>query len=197
MLRTTKLIFLTSLALTACDKKSVTTTTTGAESPSATDSKPFDQQFVDMMVPHHEQALDMAQVALTRATHPELQDAARKIIQDQQREIAQLKQYRAAWFGSDQTPSKDHMPMLPGMEGHPQTSHAAMMQKLTASAPFDKAFLDMMIEHHQMAVHAAQLEKDRGARAELKALAEKVHEDQQKEIQQFERWRAAWYPATP
>lgn len=190
-----KLILVALLAVAACDNKTSTTTTTAGEAPGPREAASFDRRFLDMMVPHHEGAVRMAELAIERADHPELREAARQIVLAQRREIADMKGMRKQWFGSDETPAMDQMPMLPGMEGHPHMSMSAMMSQLQAATPFDKAFLDMMIDHHQMAVHAGQLEGQRGSHAELKSLGAKIADDQKKEIAQMERWRAEWFPA--
>jgi uncharacterized protein (DUF305 family) len=57
----------------------------------------FDLAFIDAMVPHHQMAVMMAQVATMRAEHPELQALAQTMIDEQQREIAQMQTWRAAW----------------------------------------------------------------------------------------------------
>lgn len=76
---------------------------------------PFDQQFIDMMVPHHEGALEMARIAEARAEHPEIKSMAADVLRTQADEIAQLKAWRLAWFGSDQTPPMGQMPMVDGV----------------------------------------------------------------------------------
>jgi uncharacterized protein (DUF305 family)/uncharacterized cupredoxin-like copper-binding protein len=60
----------------------------------------FDLTFIDTMVPHHQMAVMMAQVASMRAEHPELQALAHKMVADQQWEIAQMQTWRAAWSGA-------------------------------------------------------------------------------------------------
>jgi len=65
---------------------------------------PFDQQFIDMMAPHHQSAVAMAQIALTRTQHPQIKSLARSIIADQGSEIAQMKTWRTAWYVSSTTP---------------------------------------------------------------------------------------------
>ena len=81
----------------------------------------FDAQFIDMMVPHHQGAVEMAKIAQQRAEHPEIAQMAEAIITAQESEIGQMKAWRLAWFGSDETPPMERMPMVPGMGG----GHAA------------------------------------------------------------------------
>ena len=77
----------------------------------------FDQQFIDMMVPHHEGAVAMARIAETRAQHAELKALAADVIRSQASEIDRMKAWRLAWFGSEQTPSMDKMPMVEAAGG--------------------------------------------------------------------------------
>lgn len=59
----------------------------------------YEQRFIDMMIPHHEGAIMMAEHALKHATRPELRQMAEKIIKAQEKEIEQLKQWRKEWYG--------------------------------------------------------------------------------------------------
>ena len=59
---------------------------------------PYDQNFIDGMVPHHEAATAMAKVAQTKAEHREIKDLAGRIIAAQQKEIDQMKAWRAQWY---------------------------------------------------------------------------------------------------
>jgi uncharacterized protein (DUF305 family) len=61
---------------------------------------PFDQQLVDMMVTHHQGAIDAAKAAETRAQRSEVKQLAGEIAAAQQREIEQMRQWRRAWYGS-------------------------------------------------------------------------------------------------
>lgn len=157
----------------------------------------IDQQFIDMMVPHHQMAVMMAQMAQMHAVHPEIKQLANNIIASQSAEIAQMKQWRKAWFGSDVTPTMAMMPMLAGM---PESDMMAMshmmadMQQMQTAMPFDKVFMQMMIPHHQSAIDAAKIELQQGQHPELKNLASAIISAQQKEIDQMQQWLKAWYP---
>jgi uncharacterized protein (DUF305 family) len=59
----------------------------------------YDQRFIDMMIPHHEGAVMMAQDAESKSTRKELRDFSTKIIADQNSEIAQLRGWRSQWYG--------------------------------------------------------------------------------------------------
>ena len=62
-------------------------------------SMPFDDRFIDAMIPHHEMAVDMATKARTQAEHAEIKDLAGRIVSAQQGEIQQMKDWRSKWFG--------------------------------------------------------------------------------------------------
>jgi uncharacterized protein (DUF305 family) len=162
----------------------------------------FDAQFIDMMVPHHQGAVEMAKIAQQRAEHLEIAQMADAIIAAQEGEISQMKAWRLAWFGSDETPPMEQMPMVPGMggghgaHGGGTMNMAADVEVLrNAPEPFDKAFIEAMIPHHQSAIDAAKAAESRAERAEIKELARAIITDQQREIQQMQQWVQDWYGA--
>src|SRR5207249_3181144 len=59
----------------------------------------FEQSFLQQMIQHHHMAVEMAEQAEKKATHPELKELAAKIAKDQQQEIKQMKTWAQAWFG--------------------------------------------------------------------------------------------------
>lgn len=153
---------------------------------------PFDRAFIDMMVPHHQGAVAMAQIAQKRAQHKQVRLLANDVIAGQDREIRQMKAWRKAWYGSAATPSMDTMSTLPGAS----MSTMGMMtdiRHLRTAKPFDKAFLDAMLPHHRSAVQAATLELRRGSHAQLKNLARGIIAAQRLEIREMQSWRKAWY----
>ncbi len=170
----------------------------------------FDIQFIDMMVPHHQGAVAMAEIARVRAEHREIKDMAEAIVAAQEQEIGQMRAWRKEWFGSDRTPSMDLEPMLHGPSppqsgGHDGHGSTAASQPMTmdmaaevealrnAPDPFDHAFIDAMIPHHRSAIEAVRAAETRAERPEIKQLAGAIISDQQREIAQMERWRDAWY----
>lgn len=207
------LLLSASLILAACGSAAGPTPT--AMNPTATpESTPmgdmmggeaeFDQAFIDMMVPHHQSAVEMARVALERAEHPEIQQMANDIIAAQAGEITQMHDWRQQWYGSSETPPMSEMPMLAGMPGMgdmPGTMDMAReVERLsTVPEPFDLAFIDAMIDHHQDAIDAAQLALEQANRQEIKDLAQDIIDAQQREIGQLRAWRESWYgdAATP
>ena len=166
----------------------------------------FDKQFIDMMVPHHEGALEMAHIAEQRAERTEIKALAVEILRSQAAEIAQMKAWRKAWFDSDETPPMSAMPMLEGMQMRPGMAHvghagmtatmdmAADVEALrTADEPFDLAFIAAMIPHHQDAVDASRAARDRASRPEIKQLASAITTAQLREINMMQQWKVSWF----
>src|SRR3989338_924189 len=58
-----------------------------------------DQHFIEQMIPHHEDAITMAEIALEKSQRPEIRNLAQDIIRTQSEEIKQMKQWSADWFG--------------------------------------------------------------------------------------------------
>ena len=59
----------------------------------------FDEMFIDMMIPHHESAIEMAEALQPTTERPELQQLIENIITSQQAEIDQMREWREEWFG--------------------------------------------------------------------------------------------------
>jgi uncharacterized protein (DUF305 family) len=95
----------------------------------------------------------------------------------------------------------ERMPMVPGMGGAHATNGGSETMDMAADVdalrnapePFDKAFIEAMISHHQSAIDAAKAAELRAERAEIKELAQAIVTDQQREIEQMQQWLAAWY----
>lgn len=160
--------------------------------PRASAAAPFDRLFIDMMVPHHQGATAMARIALARAEHPQIKRLAQAIVAAQDKEIARMKAWRKAWYGSDRTPST--MSMLPGMSmGQMDMRMDRDMATLKTARPFDKTFINAMTPHHLSAIAAARLELARGMHPELKALALDIIEGQARETGLMQAYRDLWY----
>lgn len=179
-----------ALVLTACsdDGKSMAAhegMTAGASPTSAPASSAVfndaDVMFAQMMIPHHEQAVEMADLAATRAADSEVKELAEKIKEAQDPEIATMESWLREWG----------KPVPTGGMGHdmPGIMSEGDMKKLEAAkgAEFDKQFVTMMIAHHEGAIDMARTEEAKGANPEAKALAKTIVTTQQAEIDQMEQ----------
>lgn len=83
--------------------------------------------------------------------------------------------------GMSQGPSQLHESMMSGMQ---------KMQSMQPTGDTDKDFAAMMRMHHQQAVEMAKVEVQHGKSPQLKAMAQKMMKDQQKEIAQLDQWLA-------
>lgn len=156
----------------------------------------YDLRFLDAMVPHHEGAVVMAKEVLQKSQRPEMKKLAKEIIQVQSKEIAQMKQWRSAWYPkAPMTPMAWHAPMS-HMMAMSEEQRKAMMMSMdlgTADAKFDLRFLDAMIPHHEGALVMAKDVLSKSQRPEMKQLAQNILTSQQQEIDQMKQWRQAWY----
>jgi uncharacterized protein (DUF305 family) len=146
-----------------------------------TSAVPFDQAFIDAMIPHHREAIEMAEAAKDRGlTQPDLQTIADDIIASQQREIDQMLGWREQWFGS-----RILGPVLPEVLGVPESDlgmEHGSAGEVAAADDVDAKFAEMMIPHHEGAIAMAQAAKGRAQHEEVEALADAIIAAQQREI---------------
>lgn len=154
----------------------------------------IDAHFIEQMIPHHEDAILMAELALTKAKRPEVQQLARDIKMAQNKEIQEMRAWYADWFGKE-------VPDVFATMGHGSRSgmlHMGMrgdsadLRALQDASDFDKAFIEEMIPHHQMAVMMAEMLAAATERAEMKKLAADIITAQTKEIDDMRAWYRAW-----
>jgi uncharacterized protein (DUF305 family) len=141
----------------------------------------FDIDFANMMIEHHQAAVDMSQEEVNSGKDEKMKGMAQKIITAQKEEISQLQDF-----------VKNYKPS--GMkhgEGELQKSMSDMdtkMKSVQMSGDIDKDFAMMMKEHHAGAVAMSKKEVTNGMSAKLKQMAQKTITDQNKEIKEFEDW---------
>ena len=163
--------------------------------PSAGGTERLDRHFIEQMIPHHEDAVAMAQLALTEAEHQELKDLARNIQRDQTREIGEMREWYRSWYGSE-VPAITGGMMAQGMRQGSMMGAmggAADLESLKQAKEFDKEFIEQMIPHHQMAIMMAQMLLRGTERQELKTLGENIIRTQSEEIELMRGWYASWY----
>ncbi len=138
-----------------------------------------DVSFAQKMIPHHQQALDMAAMVPSRTTNRDVIVTAKHIAMDQQAQIDTLQGLLQQW-GEPAAP--DHMGH--GGMGMDGMVDAATMDRLPAltGAEFDELWLRSMITHHQGAVAMAQPEIAQGENPTAVKMAKVIVDWQQLEI---------------
>ena len=207
----------TALALASCGSSSASnpgqgmpgmnsssspaTTPAPAGTPAAGPHNPADVAFAAGMIPHHRQAVAMAQMALTQATNPTVKDLAMAIKAAQDPEIQTMSGWLIGWGQPVPATTQDMSQMgsstsgtmsdgaaggsgMGGMDGMGGMMSDQEMSQLaaTSGAAFDKLWLQMMVKHHQGAVAMARTELTDGANTEAKQLAQSIIDSQSKEI---------------
>lgn len=202
----------TALALAACGGSTSSpsghegmpgmTSTTSASTPS-TPSRPTaagphnqaDVAFATGMIPHHGQAITMAQMALSTSTNPKVKDLATAIKAAQDPEIQTMSGWLTGWAqpvpaatgGHDMsqmgstTSSTSGSSTMGGMGGMMTDQEMEQLSKATGAA-FDRMWLQMMVKHHQGAVAMSQTELATGTNPDAKQLAQAIIDSQTKEI---------------
>jgi uncharacterized protein (DUF305 family) len=151
---------------------------------------PYDLHFIDMMIMHHQEGIEMAQMAQTKAQSAKVKAFATKTAADQQKEIGELQAHRNHWYAGK--PPMDHAAMQSMMQSmHPgmnmdmeETRRKLMAANRTA---FDRLFLDTMIHHHQMALSMGKEATTKAEHAEIKTFARRAVAKQQSEIAEMNR----------
>lgn len=151
-----------------------------------------DITFAQLMIPHHEQAVQMADMALQKATTPEVQQLAQQIKDAQDPEIQQMRGWLTAWGAPEQMAGMDGMDHG-DMDMGGQTA-AGMMTDQDMSAlmdasgtDFDQMWLAMMIAHHKGAIEMAQTAKADTTNPDVTALADAIVAAQTSEIDTMEK----------
>ncbi|MBJ7898532.1 MAG: DUF305 domain-containing protein [Cyanobacteria bacterium RI_101] len=149
-----------------------------------------DQSFIEMMIPHHQDAIDMAEMALKKTERTELKTLAQNIIRDQEREIKEMKDWYQQWFKKP-VPTLSSQGMMGMHQGHGMM--AMDLEVLATAQNFDREFIRQMIPHHQMAVMMASNLKTNTNRPEMDQLADAIIQSQSREIKQMKQWYQDWY----
>ena len=137
-----------------------------------------DIMFLQMMIPHHQQAIDISNLALKTTQDAELKKLATIIARDQAAEIVQMK----SWL-NDAGASEDMGHSMHGMGGM-LTDEELVALKAAKGSVFDRLWLEGMTNHHDGAIHMTQMIED-AKNAEIKAFGNKVIADQSAQIAQM------------
>ena len=177
--------------LAGCGGGTTATTGSATTTPPVASSAPAGQQqhnladvvFLQNMIPHHQQAIMMSQMALTHATTPQVKDLATRIQAAQQPEIDQMRRLLASW-GVPANPGG--MGPMGGMMGPMGGMGPGQGPGMMSGTSFDRMFLQDMIVHHQGAIDMSNTELAQGSNPETRQLAQKIINAQQAEIKEMQ-----------
>jgi len=144
-----------------------------------------DARFIVMMIPHHQGAIAMAELALSRARRPEIKALAQRIIASQSREITQMRQWYRQWYGTD-------VPAW-GIGSGWGMGMGTSLEALKSAPDFDRAFIEQMISHHRMGVMMASHAEWNTQHPQLRELEAAMVRVQSQEIEQMAQWYRQWY----
>lgn len=164
-----------------------------------TQSREVDRMFLEMMVPHHQSANEMAKVELQKGKNPEVKKLAQKIIDEQTREIQQMRTWYKQWYGTElptmkmngnmgnmQMSSQMGESMMISMRQQ-DTMTQEMLSALKNSPNVDQEFLRQMTRHHRMATMMAGMVVDSATHPETRELARNIVKSQNEEIAQMQQ----------
>lgn len=188
-----------ALTLTACGNDKPTDNASSQNQQA--DHNDADVTFAQGMVPHHQQAVLMSDLAQDRATSEEVKKLAADIKAAQAPEIEQLSAWLTAWGEEEASGGMDHgdtgdmgdmgdgdMDHGSGSDGAGMMSAEDMsMLRSSDGAEFDRMFLTMMVEHHKGAVSQAETEVAKGENPDAIAMAKDIIATQNDEIDQMEQ----------
>jgi len=184
------------VVLSACSNGAETTSgeqpssTSDAATTTSQEHNDADTEFAQMMILHHQGAIEMAAMAEGRAQSEEVQQLSSDIQFAQQPEIDLMTSWLEAW-GEQPPSSDDDMGGMDHSSGHTGMADDAQMQQLQdAGADFDRMFLEMMIVHHQGAITMSEQEQANGLNKDALALAGTIIGDQTEEIAKMKQMLA-------
>lgn len=144
-----------------------------------------DVTFAKGMIPHHRQAIEMADLAPSRAESAEVKKLAADIKKAQDPEIRTLSGWLTSW--GEEVPAEGAMDHSMHGGGGMMTAEEMQQLKDSSGKAFDTAFMEMMIKHHEGAVEMARTEQADGAYAPAKEMAGQIITSQSAEIEQMNK----------
>jgi len=176
MKRLATVLAVVTLALSACGSKE-----------EAKKHNEADVEFVQGMIPHHEQALEMAELASKHANSPDVKTIASTINTKQEEEIKTMETLLHEWGVEKEKEMSGSAGMSGGM--HPGMLSDAQLKELEEArgVEFDKLFLKGMVEHHKGAITMAEEAEHKGENKEVKKLAAEIKRGQEREIEEMEK----------
>jgi uncharacterized protein (DUF305 family) len=149
-------------------------------------ANPIDRAFAADMIPHHEGAIEMAELVRERAEHREVKQLADDIVAAQEAEIGTLRRIEQDLEGMGI--ERGDL----GLDEH-ERGMGHDLAELEQAEPFDRTFIELMIAHHEGAIRMARSELADGAHKALQKIAWDITAAQSREIAQMRSWSKRWY----
>lgn len=150
------------------------------------EEEPFDLQFIDQMIMHHQGAIMSSEHMISDSERPELRQLAEDIQQSQSEQIEQMQEWRGEWYGdAGQTSGMMDPSQMEGMmgDGMMEGIMGGSMQGMMGGDATDAMFLRMMIPHHQLGIEMAEQALEEAEHPELGELAQTIRDEQSAEIE--------------
>lgn len=179
-------LFVMAALLSACGSEDNGGVIEQGEQSSEAPHNAADVNFAQMMIPHHQQAIEMAELAADQAESQEVKDLAAQIEAAQAPEIETMKGWLEDWDEPLEGSGGMEMGEGGGMNGMMSEEQMASLEA-ASGAQFDELFLTQMREHHVSAVMMAEEELEMGEFPEAKELAQTIIDTQQAEIVEIDR----------
>jgi uncharacterized protein (DUF305 family) len=128
-----------------------------------------ERDFIEEMIPHHEEAVETSKIMLARSQNAEVRKLTEAIITAQEKEIADMKSWYETWYGEPYTATGTYEAMMPDLA-------------TLSDSELDRAYLQGMIEHHMMALMMAQQVAQAIEHPEIATLAQSIAQTQSAEI---------------
>lgn len=141
----------------------------------------FDVDWANMMIEHHQGGIDMAQVELSQGKDEKMKSKAQEIITKQKDEQQKLRDIVSSYKPSGMEHGKGEL------EKH-MNDMMNTTQSMKTSGDVDKDFATMMMNHHEHGIAMAAMEVKNGMSEELKKMAQKSINDQEKDVKEFKTW---------
>lgn len=143
----------------------------------------FEVLFMEDMIDHHAMAVEMSDLCLKKAIHPELQQTCREMKTSQQMEISKMKSWVANWY------------RIPNYRPRMTEAEQDQMKKLQAlpGDQFEKQFMMQMVSHHATAIQSGAECLQRAVHKELIDLCSELVTAQAREMKEMRNWLCDWY----
>lgn len=143
-----------------------------------------DKTFIENMIPHHQEAIDISLTLLKKTKDTDLIAFANNVVTDQNNEISEMKSWYKQWYNEDYNINTKYVPMMDGMDGK-------------AGTDLDKEYVSGMIKHHRGAVLMSKKVFSLSQKSEVRTMANNIVNNQNNEIAALEDWLSTRYNSTP